>query len=64
MTDQFTSLSPAAIREIIAKLDDGLRHFQKRPVLSDSEAKIQKMMKTLRDALEKKLQGLPDSRQG
>lgn len=62
MTDQFTSLSSAAIREIIAKLDVGLRQFEQRPVLSDSEANIRKMMTNLRDALAEKLKGLPDSR--
>lgn len=62
MTDQFTSLTPAAVREIIAKLEDGLGQFEKHHVLSDSEAKIQKMMKNLRDALREKLKGLPHSK--
>jgi hypothetical protein len=62
MTDQFTSLSSAAIREIIAKLDAGLRPLNERKVLSDSEAKIKKMMTELRETLIEKLAGMKDPR--
>lgn len=56
MTDQFTSLSPRALKEIIEKLDEGLAQFERRPTpLPAAELKIQRMMRELRARLAERL---------
>ena len=61
MTDQFTSLSPRALKEIIEKLDEGLAHFEQRKTrLPAAEIKIQKMMKELRARLAERLASRPE----
>lgn len=61
MTDQFTSLSAAALRTIIAKLDEGLVLLNERKELSNSEEKIKRMMTELRETLREKLAGMRDT---
>ncbi len=61
MTDHITSLTPAAMREIIGKLDEGLALFeQQKGRLSASESKVQQMMVDVRNQLSDQLARHPD----
>ena len=62
MTDQFTSLSAAALRDIVAHIDASLAVFARqaeRP--SAADAQIKKMLITLRTRLLEKLENLPEA---
>lgn len=52
MTDQFTSLTPAAIREIMAHLDDSIEVFDKYSGrLSAAELQVKSMLSAMRRQL-------------
>ncbi len=52
MTDQFTSLTPAAIREIIAHIDESIAVFSKYTGrLTASEIQVKSMLTALRRQL-------------
>jgi len=56
MTDQFTSLTPAAIREIIAHIDDSVAVFEKyKGRMTGTEVKVKSMLLTLRSQLVEQL---------
>lgn len=62
MTDQYTSLSPAALKDIIAHLDGSLATFSRHShPLSESELQIKRMLVALRARLADKLKNHPES---
>ena len=62
MTDQFTSLSPAALKDIVAHLDDSLEVFARQSgELTAADAQIKKMLIALRAKLIEKLENHPDA---
>jgi len=62
MTDQSTSLSPAALRDIIANLDKSLEIFARDPDrLHVSELQTRKMLLALRERIVTQLQKHPES---
>ncbi|MDB6113580.1 MAG: hypothetical protein JWQ62_525 [Lacunisphaera sp.] len=62
MTDQFTSLSPAALKDIVAHIDRSLSVFARHPnPLSAPELQIKKMLEVLRTRLADKLQNHPEA---
>lgn len=57
MTDQFTSLTPSAIREIIAHIDESLAVFNKnKGRISVTDLRIKSMLTTLRSQLLEQLE--------
>jgi len=61
MTDQFTSLSPAAMRDIIAKIDESLAVFEQHTGrLHTSEFQAKTMLIALRTRMIERLQSHPD----
>jgi hypothetical protein len=62
MTDQYTSLSPAALKDIITHIDQSLailaRHLDG---LSATELQIKKMLMALRARLVDRLENHPDA---
>lgn len=62
MTDQFTSLTPAALREIIDKLDLSLAVFaQHQGPLGVAEQNVRQMLTELRTRLADRLASHPDN---
>ena len=67
MTDQFTSLNPAAIREMINHIDASLAVLDRYRIRATvAQLEIRVMLKTIRGQLEKQLRtqegdGTPDS---
>lgn len=62
MTDQFTSLTPAAIKEIIAHIDESISVFEKyRGRMTGTEVKVKSMLITLRAQLIEQLGKQHDS---
>lgn len=62
MTDQFTSLSPAALKDIIAHIDRSLAVFARHPnQLSAPELQIKRMLEALRLRLADQLQNHPEA---
>lgn len=62
MTDQFTSLSPAAIKDIIAHLDESLAVFDKyKGRMTASEIQVKSMLAALRRQL---LEQLAEKKKG
>ena len=62
MTDQFTSLSPAALKDIVAHLDDSLEVFTRQSgELTAADVQIKKMLIALRAKLIEKLENHPDA---
>jgi hypothetical protein len=56
MTDQFTSLTPSAIREILAHIDESLAVFEKnKGRISITDLRIKSMLTTLRAQLNEQL---------
>ncbi len=52
MTDQFTSLTPAAIKEILVHLDEGIAVFSKyKGRMTASELQVKSMLTALRGQL-------------
>jgi hypothetical protein len=52
MTDQFTSLTPAAIKEIIVHIDESIAVFDKyKGRMTGTEIKVKSMLLTLRSQL-------------
>lgn len=52
MTDQFTSLTPAAITEIIKHIDESIAVFDKyKGRMTGTEIKVKSMLLTLRSQL-------------
>lgn len=61
MTDQFTSLSPAALRDIIAKIDESLAIFaQQSDRLHATELQAKSMLMALRARMVERLENHPD----
>lgn len=61
MTDQFTSLTPTAIREIMAHIDESLAVFEKnKGRISLTDLRIKSMLTTLRGQLAEQLENLSD----
>lgn len=57
MTDQFTSLTSTAIREIIAHLDNSLLVFDKyKGRMSVAELQVKSMLSALRKQMQEQLQ--------
>lgn len=62
MTDQFTSLNPAALRDIVGHLDESLAVLARQPErLSAADLQIKKMLIALRARLVEKLENYPDA---
>lgn len=62
MTDQFTSLTPTAIKEIIAHIDESIAVFDKyRGRMTGTEIKVKSMLLTLRAQLLEQLSRQNDS---
>jgi hypothetical protein len=62
MTDQFTSLTPAAIVEIIAHIDESIAVFDKyKGRMTGTEVKVKSMLVTLRAQLTDQLMRQHDS---
>ena len=62
MTDQYTSLRPAALKDIIAHIDESLAVFSRHShPLSESEVQIKRMLGALRARLAEKLANHPES---
>jgi hypothetical protein len=62
MTDQFTSLSPAALRDIIAKIDESLAVFERHSGrLHATEFQAKNMLLALRARMMERLQNHPES---
>lgn len=52
MTDQFTSLTPTAIKEIIVHIDESIAVFDKyKGRMTGTEIKVKSMLLTLRSQL-------------
>jgi hypothetical protein len=61
MTDQSTSLSPAALRDIIANIDRSLAVFARDPErLHASERQTQQMLISLRERIANQLANHPE----
>ncbi len=61
MTDQFTSLSPAAMRDILAKIDESLAIFERHSGrLHASEFHAKSMLLALRAQMMERLRNHPD----
>ena len=64
MTDQYTFLSPAALRDIIANLDQSLAVFDRYPGrLPANELQVKKMLIALRARLIEQLENHPEQGQ-
>jgi hypothetical protein len=64
MTDHITSLTPAAMRELIETLDQGLALFGlQNASLSASEVKIRQMILEVRNQVAAQLANRPDGQQ-
>jgi hypothetical protein len=62
MTDQYTSLSPAALKDIITHIDQSLAILARhRDRLNATESQIKKMLMALRAKLVDKLERHPDA---
>jgi hypothetical protein len=62
MTDQFTSLTPAAIKDIIAHLDESIAVFERnKGRMSASELQVKSMLAALRRQLTEQLGQQHDS---
>ena len=62
MTDQYTSLSPAALRDIIANIDETLAVFDRHPDrLRASELKVKVMLIALRAQVLEQLENHRDA---
>jgi hypothetical protein len=61
MTDQSTSLSPAALRDIIANIDKSLEVFARNPErLHASEVQTRQMLLSLRERIATQLENHPE----
>jgi hypothetical protein len=61
MTDQYTSLSPAALRDIITNIDETLAVFARHPDrLRATELKVKVMLIALRAQVVEQLESHPD----
>jgi hypothetical protein len=61
MTDQFTALSPVALRDIIAKIDESLAIFELHTDrLHATELQTKSMLVVLRARLVERLENHPD----
>jgi hypothetical protein len=61
MTDQFTSLSPAAMRDIIAKIDESLAIFARHAGhLHASEEQAKNLLLALRKRMLERLENHPE----
>lgn len=61
MTDQFTSLSPTALRDIIAKIDESLAIFERHSGrLHAAEFQAKNMLLALRSRMLERLEHHPD----
>jgi hypothetical protein len=59
MTDQFTSLTPAAIRDIVVHLDESIAVFDKyKGRMTASEIQVKSMLAALRRQLLEQLHNL------
>lgn len=63
MTDQFTSLTPAAIKDIIAHLEESIAVFDKyKGRMTASEIQVKSMLSALRRQLLEQLNNLEKDR--
>lgn len=64
MTDQFTSLTPTAIREIVAHIDESIAVFDKyKGRMTASELQVKSMLTALRSQLQDQLKRQRDTRE-